>query len=81
MYKVTLTKEDLEVLSKPVVGQGGFEDLLRKLQSSIRDGVLVVDKEIAERIIRYVDEYGCGGWQDRLQRIAEELKGQTDSGK
>jgi len=58
---VRLTEDELELLSRPVEGSGGFQDILSLIQSRIDGDQLSVTEEEAERIIRHVNDYGEGG--------------------
>lgn len=68
--EVQLSKEDLELLMRPVAGQGGWQSLLRKLQKQIKGNSLTLTEDDSRRILRYILSYGSGGWQDRLAAIA-----------
>lgn len=68
--EVQLTREDLELLMRPVAGQGGWQSLLRKLQKQINGNTLTLTEDDSRRILRYILSYGSGGWQDRLAAIA-----------
>jgi hypothetical protein len=67
---VQLSREDLELLMRPVAGQGGWQRLLRKLQRQIDGNKLTLSEDDSRRILRYILSYGSGGWQDRLAAIA-----------
>jgi hypothetical protein len=57
-----------------VNGQGGFQSLLRILQGRIQNGnELVLTPDLAARIARYVQKYGSGGFQGRLDAALEVL--------
>jgi hypothetical protein len=68
--EVQLSREDLELLIRPVAGQGGWQSLLRKLQRQIDGNTLTLSEDDSRRILRYILSYGSGGWQDRLAAIA-----------
>lgn len=68
--EVQLSREDLELLRRPVAGQGGWQSLLRKLQKQIDGNTLTLSEDDSRRILRYILSYGSGGWQDRLAAIA-----------
>ena len=68
--EVPLNREDLELLMRPVAGQGGWQSLLRKLQKQIKGNTLTLTEDDSRRILRYILSYGSGGWQDRLAAIA-----------
>ncbi|MDI3541026.1 MAG: hypothetical protein PWP66_564 [Thermosediminibacterales bacterium] len=74
LYKIfieSLSVEDMAPLLKEVKGQGGFQDLIRKLQRqySSKNQTLVLDYSDIEKMIRYSKHYGQGGFQDRLSTI------------
>ena len=69
--EVQLNREDLELMMRPVAGQGGWQSLLRKLQKQIKGNTLTLSEDDSRRILRYILSYGSGGWQDRLAAIAE----------
>jgi hypothetical protein len=70
MYSLTLTQSGAEALARPVRGSGGFQTLLRSVQKARRSGnTILIDEELAERIRRYVVDYGSGGFQSRLARL------------
>lgn len=66
MVRLVLSSDEIGRLLKPVRGQGGWQSLLRKLQSQIEGNVLVLTQEDVARILRYREKYGSGGWQGRL---------------
>jgi len=72
---IPLSSEELEKIRLPVVGEGGLQSLLRALQKQInQDGRLSVTPAQIERILRYSQSYGSGGFQGRLQGVLVELK-------
>jgi len=68
--EIRLSREELELLTRPVAGRGGWQSLLRKLQRQITDKTLTLTEDDFRRILRYILSYGSGGWQDRLAAIA-----------
>lgn len=64
-----LTPIQLERLGRPVRGEGGYQSLLRRIQSNVEGNVLCLSIEDCKRIVRYTERYGQGGWQDRLTAI------------
>jgi hypothetical protein len=74
---VILSGEELRLLRKPVVGDGGHQSLLRKLQANTdrATGEMTVGQPEIERIVRYRKKYGQGGFQDRLKTMADALAG------
>jgi hypothetical protein len=72
--RVELSPEALDAPRRPVAGSGGFQSLLRTLQRGVSDEkVLVLTPELDERIARYVQSYGGGGFQGRLDAVLAEL--------
>jgi hypothetical protein len=72
---IPLSPEELEKIRMPVVGEGGLQHLMRALQRQIGpDGRLSVTPVQIERILRYTQMYGSGGFQGRLQGVLVELK-------
>jgi hypothetical protein len=72
---LVLSDEDLAELKKPVIGQGGFQDLLRRLQGYIvldSDKIEIPISEL-ETLTRYADSYGKGGFQGRLKSLADAI--------
>lgn len=71
---VRLTAEELEKISRPVIGQGGMQSLLRKLQTQLEGDRLSMTADQVEQIVRYAQNYGSGGFQERLQGVLMEIK-------
>lgn len=65
---IRLSSLELGSLLRPVVGDGGFQTLLRKLQTQVdpRTRVLRITSDDHEKMTRYKEEYGPGGFQDRI---------------
>jgi hypothetical protein len=72
--RFTLPADASEALAGPVVGQGGFQSLLRQLQGLLKDGELTLTPELIGKMVRYVQDYGQGGFQGRLDTVLEQLK-------
>jgi hypothetical protein len=73
---IELQPDELEYLQRPATGQGGFQSLLRRLQSQIAQNQLVLSEADAERLVRYATQYGGGGFQGRLARVVEQARTQ-----
>lgn len=76
-HSVNVPPDVAAAIRKPVEGEGGFQDLLRKLQAQMSpDGSVlnVTDEDIA-RIQRY-KSYEPGGFEDRLTPLLELLQNQ-----
>jgi hypothetical protein len=79
IIRVTLTEEDVGLLRLSLDPAGGG---LQKLIATLRDQlqqtgegmyVLPLSADQVEKVIRYVQEYGQGGYQDRLRPVYEAL--------
>lgn len=66
MQEITLEPHDVELLLRPVVGRGGWQSLLRRLQKNIDGRTLRLDERDTATLLKYILSYGSGGWQDRL---------------
>jgi hypothetical protein len=71
--RIELSADSLAKLTRPVVGQGGFQSLLRQVQRQVDGNVLVLTPSLIERIAQYVHAYGGGGFQGRLEAVLREL--------
>ena len=71
MYSVKLDQKAIEDLNKGVNGDGGHQNLMKKLkgQYDSGNGVLKYDDDDLEKLRRYSSEYGSGGFQDRFKAI------------
>ena len=76
MYTIALTDAEVQALSGPITGQGGWQTLNRELLACLDGNTLAVSEELAEKAVRYESEYGWGGWQDRLRAIVEAIRRQ-----
>lgn len=74
VVRIDLSAAAVQALQKPVVGQGGFQSLLRQLQGQVDKGALTLTPALITKIVRYVREYGQGGFQGRLDTVLEELQ-------
>ena len=72
--RFTLGPKALEALGRAVVGRGGFQTLLRQLQASVQGRDLTLTPEQVAKVVRYVQEYGQGGFQGRLDTVLIELR-------
>lgn len=66
---VQLSQEAIEALSKSVNGDGGHQALLRKLQRQCNGGTLELYEDDLEKLRRYSEDYGDGGYQSRFKAI------------
>jgi hypothetical protein len=66
-----LNHKDLELLKRNVVGEGGWQSILREIQSQIttenQTTILRMTGPQLVRVANYLTKYGePGGWQQRL---------------
>lgn len=78
MKTIRLMKPETRTLLRPIRGSGGHQDLLRELLAGATTTasasiVLHVSPEQEERIRRYADAYGDGGYQRRFRIIVKRL--------
>jgi len=70
--RVELTPAERDRLLAPVNGEGGWQDLIRKLQQQVAGDEITLDKSDIDRIKRY--NVGQGGWQVRIAPLAEAIR-------
>lgn len=75
IFKAELSAVEAEAFLRPVVGQGGFQSLLRSLQGSYdrKTRTVTLSADQIEKINRYTKQYGQGGFEDRLDGIRRNL--------
>lgn len=71
---VSLSADEIEAIRAQKKEGGGYQSLFAKLEAGIDGDQLTTDDGTAERVIRYADDYGGGGWQDALKSIAAKLR-------
>ena len=77
---IELAEEEVELLSRPIRGQGGFQTLLRRLKSQLNEeSQLVLRIDDVKQIVRYWSRYGTGGFQGRLEAVLSALKRLTNA--
>ena len=65
--QIPLSPAAQRAFAKPVVGKGGHQTLLRRLQQQISpEGVMTISVADMEKMLRYLLQYGKGGFQQRL---------------
>ena len=70
MPTVILNDDERTALNEPIAGQGGFQTLLLRFRDEVQStGELQLSDADVDTIRRYRNEYGGGGWQERLDRI------------
>ncbi len=69
---ITLTKEDVELLSKETKGKGGWQSYLETLKTRLKGRKITLEMEDVIKIIRY--SKGQGGYQTRLGTLLTQIK-------
>lgn len=71
MKKITLDKQEMSQLMRPIVGQGGWQSLLARLQALLdqNTGEITLSDEDRGCLCRYAFDYGNGGWESQLRQI------------
>lgn len=75
---VKFSKKEREILSKPLVGSGGFQCLIRKLQRKLTPAGIELDTEEISHIYKYATKHGQGGYQERLSLFKPVVDTLTD---
>lgn len=75
---IQIDHETAERIRKPIIGVGGFQDLLKLLQDHLKGQALEIPGlDVGRRIVRYARQYGRGGFEGRLEKIADEIEERT----
>lgn len=67
--RILLQPESVRLLVKRVVGRGGFQSLLRRLQAGLHGSVLTATVPDLERLVRHCGGARVGGFQRRARAI------------
>ena len=72
MRRIQVDESDFAPLDRPVRGEGGFQNLLRRIRAGYDRATetLEISAPDAERVMRYSADYGGGGFQGRLGPLA-----------
>lgn len=75
IYKAELSEAEAKAFLRPVNGTGGFQSLLSQLQRNFdkKNRILTLTEDQIEKIKRYSQDYGSGGFEDRLEGIRRNL--------
>lgn len=76
---VTLSADAHEMLTRPIVGNGGHQRLLRKVLShyNTTTRALTLLPQHRMQMERYANAYGEGGYQGRFRAILADVTGGT----
>lgn len=72
--RILLTPDEIELIQRPVRGRGGMQNLNRMLQQRLDGDVVELSPSECERVVRYCQKYGQGGFQTRFYGILKALK-------
>lgn len=67
--RIPLGWRSLAFLARPVVGHGGWQSLLRRLQAGVCDGELICRTRDLDALVRHCSGVHHGGWQQRARAI------------
>lgn len=68
-YAIVLPGPLAERLTKPVTGQGGWQDLLKDLGAHVDGLTLELPESLMHRMIPYAVKFGSGGYQGIIRWI------------
>ncbi len=74
MPTISITEDIRADILKDVAGDGGFQELMRRLQRGLNGLSLQIDDEDMEKIRRYAEDYKEGGFEDRLKPLLDHLR-------
>ena len=74
MPTISITEEIRAEILKDVAGEGGFQELMRRLQRGLNGLSLYVEDEDMPKIRRYAEDYKEGGFEDRLKPLLDHLR-------
>jgi hypothetical protein len=66
---VPLHPDTAAMLRRPIKGRGGFQALMRRIQSGLRGGTLRVSQDDLDALVRAVRGPQAGGFQRRARAI------------
>lgn len=69
MKAIPLRPETVEMLRRPIRGDGGFQALMRRIQLGLRGRHLLVDKADIDALLRATKGPSVGGFQRRARDI------------
>jgi hypothetical protein len=68
-YTIAMPVELRDRLAKPVTGEGGWQTLLRDIQSQVDGDALELSQALLDRMIPMATKYGAGGYQGVIRWI------------
>lgn len=68
--EMKLTPHEVELVTRPINGDGGHQGLLRAIGLELQStGELVLEDATLLAVYKYAYDYGGGGYQDRFRAI------------
>jgi hypothetical protein len=79
--RVQLTHREWAVVSRSIVGNGGHQLVLRRIVARVNRATLLVEIHPAdwEKVRRYAEAYGGGGYQDRFKVLLRAFQETTNT--
>jgi hypothetical protein len=70
-WRLVLTADEIVRATRSIVGDGGHQGLLAVILPKLdtATGAIELDDDVLQRVHRYIENYGTGGYQDRLRAI------------
>lgn len=68
-HSISLTAREAALVRRPVVGRGGYQSLLRRIQRGLRGRQLAISSKDLDALVRAVSGKKRGGFQQRAEAI------------
>lgn len=74
-HVIPLTRREAELVRRPVVGRGGYQSLLRRLQLGLHGHSLSISNQDLDALTRAVASKRRGGFQQRAEAVVGPKRG------
>lgn len=74
-HVIPLTRREAELVRRPVVGRGGYQSLLRRVQRGLHGCSLSISNHDLDALVRAVAAKKQGGFQQRAEAIVGPKRG------
>lgn len=64
-----LTASERDIVTRPIVGDGGHQRLLVEIRQRLDGETLTLDGRVLDRVARYAYQYRDGGYQVRFRAL------------
>ncbi len=71
---IAVTDDEIGVIRRADKEGGGFQALFGRLEAGISGNQLTLTRTDAQRVMRYAEDYGGGGWQQHLGPLADRIR-------